>query len=506
MNEFSLISRIIKTELVDWRKFKYIQQDDFKEWTSEAKARLKKSILDNSFTQPFYVWHQPGTGVLYCLDGRHRTIILEELSNEGTDIPELLPATYIHCENKKEAANLVLIYSSIYARVSPEGMFDFMNAYELNFDDLKLTIDLPDFDIIAFESLYNEKGKAGPVIPASLNERFIVPPFSILDSRQGYWQERKKAWHSLGFDSQETRENIELIAKSGQSPAIYELRNKMRDSLGRDPLWDEIIDHANRKGLHLYAGASIFDPVLAEICYKWFCPAHGSILDPFAGGSVRGIVAHILGYIYVGIDLREAQVKANINQAIKLDLGCQWVTGDSNLILDTHFADFEKFDFIFSCPPYHDLEQYSEDPADLSNMDYETFLNVYRSIIFKSLKKLKPNRFACFVVGDIRDKKGFYRDFVSQTIEAFTRQPLCDEIPVHLYNEIILINVAGSLPVRVGRQFEIGRKVGKMHQNVLIFYKGDPKKIKDEFPEIKVVEDLQELNYQRNIALSFVDD
>ena len=57
-----------------------------------------------------------------------------------------------------------------------------------------------------------------------------------------------------------------------------------------------------------------------------------------------------------------------------------------------------------------------------------------------------------------------------------------------LYNEIILINVAGSLPIRVGRQFESGRKVGKMHQNVLVFYKGDPKKIREEFPKIEVEE------------------
>ena len=30
-----------------------------------------------------------------------------------------------------------------------------------------------------------------------LNKRFIVPPFSVLDARQGYWQERKRAWLAL---------------------------------------------------------------------------------------------------------------------------------------------------------------------------------------------------------------------------------------------------------------------------------------------------------------------
>jgi hypothetical protein len=54
--------------------------------------------------------------------------------------------------------------------------------------------------------------------------------------------------------------------------------------------------------MHVYEGASIFDPVLCELLYKWFCTNGGSVLDPFAGGSVRGVVG-ILGYPY-GIDLR----------------------------------------------------------------------------------------------------------------------------------------------------------------------------------------------------------
>jgi hypothetical protein len=37
---------------------------------------------------------------------------------------------------------------------------------------------------------------------ASLSERFGVPPFSILDARQGYWQARKKAWLALGIKSE----------------------------------------------------------------------------------------------------------------------------------------------------------------------------------------------------------------------------------------------------------------------------------------------------------------
>ena len=38
-----------------------------------------------------------------------------------------------------------------------------------------------------------------------------------------------------------------------------------------------------------WASTSIFDPVLTEIAYRWFCPSGGKILDAFAGGSVRAL-------------------------------------------------------------------------------------------------------------------------------------------------------------------------------------------------------------------------
>ena len=40
-----------------------------------------------------------------------------------------------------------------------------------------------------------------------------------------------------------------------------------------------------------YSGTSVFDPVLCEVAYRWFSPPGGHVLDPFAGGSVRGILA-----------------------------------------------------------------------------------------------------------------------------------------------------------------------------------------------------------------------
>jgi len=232
------------------------------------------------------------------------------------------------------------------------------------------------------------------------------------------------------------------------------------------------------------SGTSIFDPVLTELAYRWFCPPNGAILDPFAGGSVRGIVAAHLGYQYTGVDLRAEQIAANIEQAERItpDNMPTWIVGDSAKDLPN-----SQFDLVFSCPPYADLEVYSDNPQDISTMDYPEFLTVYRSIVKQAVDRLKADRFACFVVGDVRDKKGFYRNFVSDTIAAF------QDAGALLYNEAILVTSVGSLPIRVGKQFEGYRKLGKTHQNVLVFYKGNPKTIPDNLGIVEVSEIVQDL-------------
>jgi 1-aminocyclopropane-1-carboxylate deaminase/D-cysteine desulfhydrase-like pyridoxal-dependent ACC family enzyme len=214
------------------------------------------------------------------------------------------------------------------------------------------------------------------------------------------------------------------------------------------------------------------------------------VLDPFAGGSVRGIVAGMLGLDYVGIELSRNQIEANREQAKRILLTgangwagkkgigrVEWVEGDA-LTVETIAKG--SYDLIFSCPPYGDLEVYSDDPLDISTMPHAAFLNCYRKIIETACKMLKPNRFACFVVGDYRDKQGFYRNFVSKTIKAF------QDAGMKLYNEAILVTAVGSLAIRVGIQFGKFRKIGKTHQNCLVFYNGDPKGIVKEFPEIEV--------------------
>ena len=280
----------------------------------------------------------------------------------------------------------------------------------------------------------------------SLSDSFLIPPFSVLNAREGWWQDRKRAWLGLGIKSEEGRD-IAPTSVSKNTPEYMQGRGNNE-------------------------GGSIFDPVLCELAYSWFAPPGGVVLDPFAGGSVRGVVASKLGRQYIGHELREEQVGANRQQGSDICMEDAsppgWVCGDSRNI-DQTCADVQA-DLIFSCPPYADLEVYSDDPKDLSTLGYEQFRGAYFEIIKKACGLLKQDRFACFVVGEVRDKKGNYYNFVGDTIEAFRAAGLA------YYNEAILITAVGSLPIRAGKQFSSSRKLGKTHQNVLVFVKGDGKR------------------------------
>ena len=327
-----------------------------------------------------------------------------------------------------------------------------LDLLEQELDELEMDMEEFGFEDF-FESLV-DKVKNNPS-DSNLFDTFVIPPFSILDTRQGVWQDRKRDWVGLGIRSEVGREDNLVFSKNLNSGSL--------------------------------AGTSIFDPVLCEIGYRWFMPSDGgTIIDPFAGGSVRGVVAERLGYNYKGIELRKEQVEANYQNAEEIgsDMSkIEWHSDDS-LNVDSYIED-NSSDLIFACPPYFDLEVYSDDEKDISNMDYDDFVKVYSEILGKFANKLKDNRFAIVTVSDVRDKKGFYRDLTGVTKEAFKAKGL------NFYNELILINQLGPLGLTARRSMR-NRKVVRTHQNVLVFFKGDVKNIQQDFEEMTDFDDLMD--------------
>lgn len=278
-----------------------------------------------------------------------------------------------------------------------------------------------------------------------LKKEFGANPFTILDTKEGLWQARKKRWISLGIKSE--------IGRDAQTFHMKDWADKKGES-------------GDLKGNKLPSDTSIFDPVLCELSYRWFCKQGGTILDPFAGGSVRGIVANFLGYKYTGIEIRKEQVESNKQQGREIleeNNQPKWIVGDSDIVL----SSFENgvFDMVFTCPPYADLEVYSDIVGDISNMKYDDFIFSFESIMRKSCKCLKSGGFAVVVVGDVRDKHGNYYGFVADTIKLMQR---CSDM--FFYNDAILATSLASAALRAAGNMKSAKLV-KVHQNVLVFKK-----------------------------------
>ena len=411
-----------------------------KEHPKEQIEQIKESIIKFHNNDPIAIDENN-----VIIEGHGRYEALKELGYEQV---ECIRLDHLNDDQKKA-------YRLVHNKLTMNSDFNF----DLLEEELKTINDIDmgffDFDLSMFDEIEKEiKEEANK----KLTDEFLIPPTSVFDTRQGYWQERKRAWKDIGISSEVGRD--EAILGSGLK--------QLADKLGSKTL----------------TGTSIFDSVLCEIIYKWFNVHQGNIFDCFAGGSVRGIVAEKLGYKYTEIDLRKEQVEANILNANELNLNPTWICDDS-LNADLYIED-NSVDLLFSCPPYADLEVYSDDERDISNMDYEQFKDVYKKIIDIACKKVKDDRFAVFVVGDVRDKKGYYRNFVDYTKECFNNNGFMT------YNEIILLEQLGTIPMRARLVFK-KRKVAKAHQNILIFYKGDINNIPCNYSNIEVgqIEDTQ---------------
>jgi len=287
-----------------------------------------------------------------------------------------------------------------------------------------------------------------PVLDAkrTMSDFFGVAPFSILNTVDKDWQNRKMRWNRLIKDEGQARKNV-----LGGGKSEKDVMNNM-------------------------LGSSILDAVLAELMLKWFTEDGFKTFDPFAGDTVFGFISGWMKRPFEGIELRPEQVEFNQLQCNRENLDCKYIC-DTSENMDKYIENESK-DFIFSCPPYADLEVYSDLKEDLSTMNHEDFFKIYKKVLQNTYSKLKNDRFAVIVTSEVRNNKGEYIRLVPNTINIMV------EAGYIYYNELILVNSVGTLPMRTGRHMNAGRKVGRRHQNVLVFYKGDLKQIKNNFSEL----------------------
>ncbi|MCK9327298.1 MAG: site-specific DNA-methyltransferase [Bacteroidales bacterium] len=401
-----------------------------------AADKLTGMIEEYGFVNPIII-DQHGT----IRAGHTRLKAAQKLSKDT------VPVLIYDFQNEAQAIG----YAIADNKLSEIAEWDFEQLDELmnELEEMDFDTSLTGFegDELGDEKKFDKTSYIDGVEMKDLKEVFLVPPFSVLNTSQGYWVDRKKEWKKIIGDAGETRAGT-------LSSGFYE----------------SISD-----------GVSIFDPVLAEVINLWFTPKKEGnvIVDCFAGDTVFGYVSGFKGNVFRGIELREEQCKLNNERTKNFDV--EYYNDDGRNI--SKHIEKDSVDLLFSCPPYFDLEVYSDLENDASNQkDYESYLTIIEKALSESVNCLKQNRFAVIVIGDVRNKKsGLYYDLVSDVVRIMGKNG------IGLYNNMILYDRIGTAGMLATRYMK-GRKIPKVHQNILVFYKGDTKKIRDIFPEIEVMQ------------------
>jgi hypothetical protein len=182
--------------IIDFHKFKELQ-GDLKITTPAKIEKLKNSIIKYGIFVPKFTWIDNDT---YHIEDGHQTIkALTELEKGGYTVPPI-PYVEIQAKDKKDAGEKLLMIDSRFADINPDTSF--FKAFDIGLEFAE-EIEIPELEL-DFEGL---EGADDAIEHVKLTDKFIIPPFSVLDTRQGYWQDRKRAWIALGMKGEEGRKD-----------------------------------------------------------------------------------------------------------------------------------------------------------------------------------------------------------------------------------------------------------------------------------------------------------
>lgn len=160
--------------------------------SDEQVAQIAASIREWGWTIPVLV--DEGDGIIA---GHGRVLAARLLKIE--DIPVLVARGW--SEAQKRA------YVIADNKLTENGGWDF-DLLKNEFADLAalgFDLELTGFSMDAIAGL---DAPGSGVASGALAEKFGVPPFSVLNAREGWWQDRKRAWLSLGIQSELGRGDV----------------------------------------------------------------------------------------------------------------------------------------------------------------------------------------------------------------------------------------------------------------------------------------------------------
>jgi hypothetical protein len=293
--------------------------------------------------------------------------------------------------------------------------------------------------------LFKTRDKASGKVLKTTRPLMITPQQAYVRPTEGskdWWASTTNVWRVDELIKRRVRDWRRLLGETGHSGARNETFRADHNSI--------------------YTSThSVFPAPLMEMILVRYGGERGShVLDAFAGGPPRGAVSSIMGYNYLGFDVSQKQIDENVALLKKLKLtGAEYVRSDGRFL-----SIDRQFDVAITCPPYFNLEQYSDQADDVSSLgSYSEFNGSMWCCAQAHRERMKPGAFVCIIVGLFRDKKsGELIDFPSHTVENFR------EAGFIYHQNIVLTKNFASAAVRAGNAWS-GKKLVPIFENLLIF-------------------------------------
>jgi hypothetical protein len=371
--------------------------------------------------------------------------------------------------NKKDKA----IYSMMANEIVKQNTFGYPMVMTVS---QKHDLENPKvFAAIGFQEYLNLSGYSymvyGTLDQVRLKRLAHATMTNVWNSTKGDWLKMKKEWN----------QRIEEYGeKNGVSNPKYASREGawMGDNgMSNVVLATQVIEGdevVNKKGKSFNGNVSVLDPVACDVILRFFMPKHGKkVYNPFGGGVQFGFVSAWYGYDYISSEIRQNQCDANNAICTGLNGTAKWIKSDSS-----KYSPEEKADLVFTCPPYYKVEEYLDydgkpPVGELNSLPtYEEFRDMLFEGYKKAIDKLNDDSFFVVMTGDSRDKNGAYYGCEAEHELFFKQQGL------HIYNKIVYLECEFTRLAHAKRTLHY-RKFPKREQKILIFYKGDMIKIKD---------------------------
>jgi DNA modification methylase len=209
---------------------------------------------------------------------------------------------------------------------------------------------------------------------------------------------------------------------------------------------------------------SEFHGGLCEFILRYWSMKNSIVVDPFAGRATRAVISSRLKRKYFGYEISSKTYNNSLSHYKKIGLiePLPVLYNNDGCKLEKTKDEFAHL--VFSCPPYHSLENYESTDGQLSDCKtYEDFLSQIKLCSKNVYRVMKPGAFLVWVVADWRDDKG-YRQFSNDSINIFKDAGLMS------HDTMIFKNQSPFAALQTYKT-ACKRITSKVHEFVLVFRK-----------------------------------